>query len=156
MALMAFGLSGAFKPRLRADRATSWLWLSSGFQMAFRWLSRLSVDRSIPTRPPSLLRSSPDLLLFLSCILHNSFKDVVVDVLIYTKITEVIENCRVMEFSGNKFDGPRSKVVDGCHEGLCQDERPMCAMCCVEQPKYDIYLHCSLDEQVSGWLSDGF
>ena len=150
MALMAFGLSGAFEPRLWADRATSWLWLSSGFRMAFRWLSRLSA------RPPSLLRSSPDLLLFLSCILHNSFKDVVLDVLIYTKIMEVIENCRVMEFSGNKFDGPRSKVVDGYHEGLCQDERPMCAVCCVEQPKYNIYLHCSLDEQVSGWLSDGF
>ena len=125
-------------------------WLSDGFR-GFRLIAAFPHDRR---RSYALRRTY-----CYSCrvyILHDSFEGVVVDVLIYTKITEVIENCRVMEFSRNKFDGPRSKVVDGCHEGLCQDECPMRAVCCVEQPKYNIYLHCSLDEQVSGWLSDGF
>ena len=45
MTLMAFGLSRAFRPHSRSDRAGSPLWLSGGFRIAFEWPSCLSGDQ---------------------------------------------------------------------------------------------------------------
>ena len=86
MALMAFGLSKAFRPR-SSDRAGSQLWLSGGFRMAFELLSMTSRFLCRRCRP-HICRTR-----YYYDICYTAVLKVWYLVFVYIKIISVIKGC---------------------------------------------------------------